>query len=51
MNSVLDYLIAAADRCPEKTAFSDGETELTYGRVLALAQQVGAWVEIGRAHV
>ncbi len=48
MNSVLDYLIAAADRCPEKTAFSDGETELTYGRVLALAQQVGAWVA---AHV
>lgn len=44
MNSVLEYLTAAAERCPEKTAFSDGTVSLTYGQVLDQVRTVGAWV-------
>ena len=44
MNSVLDYLIAAAERCPDQTAFADGKNSLTYGQVLSLARKVGGWI-------
>lgn len=44
MTSVLEYLLQAAKRVPEKTALSDGETEISYKSYLSLSQKVGAYV-------
>ena len=42
MKSFLSYLNATADRLPEKLAFSDGETGLTFGELRRAAANVGA---------
>ena len=41
MKNILEYLEATAEKYPHKIAFSDGESELTFGQLLSLAQRGG----------
>lgn len=39
--TVIDYLEASAKRCPDKTAFSDPDKDLSYGALLENARRIG----------
>ena len=52
--NVLEYLEHTADRFPDKLAFSDGEEDFTFSRLLRCAQGLGTALarvteQIGRA--
>ncbi|MBR6329431.1 MAG: amino acid adenylation domain-containing protein [Lachnospiraceae bacterium] len=42
---ILEYLEKSAERCPEKTAFADEVSSLTYGQLKELAQRAGTYIE------
>ena len=44
MNSILEYLTAAGARCPEKTAYGDGNRQVTFGELLEWSRKVGAYL-------
>ncbi len=44
MDSVLQYLVEAAARCPDKVALADGERAFTYRELLEQSRQVGAFI-------
>ena len=44
MKNILEFLEATAWEYPEKTAFSDGETELSFGELLSLSKRGGAYL-------
>ncbi len=44
MKNVLEYLEVSADRYPEKIAFSDNASCLTYARLRQLAERIGSYI-------
>ena len=42
--NILEYLEKTVARCPDKVAFSDGETQLTFGQVYDRARSVGTYL-------
>lgn len=44
MESVLEYLLEAAGRCPDQIAVADAECSICYGQLLEQSRQLGAFV-------